>query len=423
MLKLFEIKFTDKCNTLPGGFWSGVDSAEGTASWRKSIYQIHLLPENNDEWTHWTVSTLICSVISSPGHWELLPKLVSWATESKTSEFRSTLSLLPVWPEVTDPEKFVFEDIAFATYLLFGLLSIWTESEKGLTHPGKGIDVRKWEITNILLCFWVWGCFLFQEMAITPSDGFLFLYTDWLIGNHSEELSPWIPVIAARQVISHPSPAGTLFCCFFDFYGKYRRRQFQKSQYKEYIDFISEISTACGFNTEEDCLRIPSTKRICSLLQSHCFNLTPYSAGVQVYIQGPGFQPRERIETVRNCTALPRDFVDGIGLRVANTAWVDQGQSLSGREVAELLEQETTECGGLHTLLKNNHQVFRVEGGMVHIRNWLVQTQRPRRLQGTRADVKRKPLLSGVLKIRACWFHAHHPHGCPLPAEECAFAH
>jgi tRNASer (uridine44-2'-O)-methyltransferase len=27
---------------------------------------------------------------------ELLPKLVRWATESKTSEFKSTLSLLPV---------------------------------------------------------------------------------------------------------------------------------------------------------------------------------------------------------------------------------------------------------------------------------------------------------------------------------------
>lgn len=27
-------------------------------------------------------------------------------------------SFLKVWPEVTDPEKFVFEDVAIATYLL-----------------------------------------------------------------------------------------------------------------------------------------------------------------------------------------------------------------------------------------------------------------------------------------------------------------
>lgn len=51
-------------------------------------------------------------------------------------------------------------------------------------------------------------------------------------------------------------------CCFFDFYGKYQRRQCKKSQYKEYIDFINEVSQVSGFNTEEDCLRIPSTKRV-----------------------------------------------------------------------------------------------------------------------------------------------------------------
>lgn len=33
---------------------------------------------------------------------------------------------------------------------------------------------------------------------------------------------------------------------------------------------------------------------------------------------GAGFQPRDRVETVRNCAALPRDFVDGVVLRVAN---------------------------------------------------------------------------------------------------------
>lgn len=32
---------------------------------------------------------------------------------------------------------------------------------------------------------------------------------------------------------------------------------------------------------------------------------------------GSGFQPRERVETVRNCAALPRDFVEGVVLRVA----------------------------------------------------------------------------------------------------------
>lgn len=32
----------------------------------------------------------------------------------------------------------------------------------------------------------------------------------------------------------------------------------------------------------------------------------------------PGFQPREKVEQIRNCAALPRDFVDDVVLNVAN---------------------------------------------------------------------------------------------------------
>ena len=37
-------------------------------------------------------------------------------------------------------------------------------------------------------------------MAITPDDSNVFPNCDWLIGNHSDELTPWIPIIAARCV-------------------------------------------------------------------------------------------------------------------------------------------------------------------------------------------------------------------------------
>lgn len=200
--------------------------------------------------------------------------------------------------------------------------------------------------------FVLFGSGLFQEKAITPGESLSLAGTDWLIGNHSDELTPWIPVMAARRVISMlnltqplecqlmslkgdyhyracermceacqyvTSLVGllgamlslrvrilvywtmsillkwlknskfstvmsqfafslTFFCsgcrssyscryfvlpcCFFDFYEKYQRRQCKKSQYKEYIDFITEVSKTSGFNTEEDCLRIPSTKRV-----------------------------------------------------------------------------------------------------------------------------------------------------------------
>lgn len=476
------------------------EDTEGQVSHRNTnIYQLHLLSTNSDQWVV-ELLALRPDVWFSDGvtyptlPWlsrELLPRLVRWATESRTSEFKSTLSLLPiekysfmyqklknkykdmvkVWPEVTDPEKFVYEDVAIASYLLV----LWGEerSNNGLSdkqsfvdlgcgngllvhilrnegHPGKGIDVRKRKI---------WDMYgpqtLLEETAITPGDEFLFPSTDWLIGNHSDELTPWIPVIAARS--SYSCRYFVLPCCFFDFYGKYQRRQCKKSQYKEYIDFITEVSEACGFKTDEDCLRIPSTKRVCLVGQSRNYeesdgrqaeeHRTLYihgrqvcSGGVENHDWGAGFQPRERVETVRNCAALPREFIDGVVLRVANAllgltkdedggvqdSW-NRGGSLSVGGVAELLEQETLkvlkkECGGLQTLLRNNHQVFRVEEGMVHIRDWRVQTHGPRG-KGTRADAKRKPLPAGALKTRACWFHGHHPHGCPLQAEDCAFAH
>lgn len=37
-------------------------------------------------------------------------------------------------------------------------------------------------------------------MALDPTIPALFPDVDWLIGNHSDELTPWIPVMAARYV-------------------------------------------------------------------------------------------------------------------------------------------------------------------------------------------------------------------------------
>uniref|UniRef100_H3CXQ9 tRNA (uracil-O(2)-)-methyltransferase n=1 Tax=Tetraodon nigroviridis TaxID=99883 RepID=H3CXQ9_TETNG len=474
-----------------------------------NIYQILLVQRD----CPWELHTLAPDAWFSDGvaypkpAWlcaDLLPKLVRWAAENRSSEFSSTLSLLPVeryslayqrlkdkyramvkvWPEVTDPEKFVYEDVAIATYLLV----LWAEERarkclaarqtfvdlgcgNGLLvhiltnegHSGKGIDVRKRKI---------WDMYgpetVLEEKAITPSESFLFPDTDWLIGNHSDELTPWISVIAARS--SYTCRYFVLPCCFYDFYGKYQRRQCKKSQYREYIDFIAEVGHISGFKTDEDCLRIPSTKRVCLVGMRRNYQL-PDEAEVErrraEYIQtrrsapgatcqrsdmrkdsggchgsgeahgsawGSGFQPRERVETVRNCAALPRDLVDRVVLRVVGallgmaedggggvTGDWNRGGSLSVSEAAGLLEPPTLqllkkECGGLQTLLKNNHQVFRVEGGRVFIRDW-------RDPRSSRTDPRRKPVAPGALKTRPCWFFHHHPQRCPLPAQDCAFAH
>ncbi|XP_032439582.1 putative tRNA (uracil-O(2)-)-methyltransferase isoform X2 [Xiphophorus hellerii] len=446
------------------------DSAAGRVSLKKcNIYQLRLCSKDCEQWA------LELHVLTSDGWFsdgvaypklpwlssDLLPKLVRWAAECKSSEFKSTLSLLPVekysltyqqlkekyksmvkvWPEVTNPEKFVYEDVAIATYLLV----LWAEERavKSVTdpqsfvdlgcgngllvhiltnegHPGRGIDVRRRRI---------WDMYgpqtELEEKAITPSESFLFPGTDWLIGNHSDELTPWIPVIAARS--SYSCRFFVLPCCFFDFYGKYQRRQCRKSQYKEYIDFIAEVSQVCGFNTEEDCLRIPSTKRVCLVGKSRTYKQSDEAEIDQrraSYIQsrqtstgaavqrsgvrkgrdcchgsvecddtsgsawGDGFQPRNGAETVRNCTALPRDVVDGVVQKVA--------EALLGMS-------EGTSSGDWNK---------GVEGGTVRIRDWR---------DGT--ESQRRPAVPGALKTRLCWFHAHHPQGCPLQEQNCTFAH
>ncbi|XP_059326972.1 probable tRNA (uracil-O(2)-)-methyltransferase [Ammospiza nelsoni] len=508
------------------------ENSEGKYLVKKSnIYQIQLKHIKDEEWSvsvvapfpeDWFSDGIVYPKLAWLGN-ELLSKLAKWSVEQKPSEFKSTLSLISVakyskvyqdlkekykemvkvWPEVTDPEKFVYEDVAIATYLLI----LWEEErkEKGLTkkqsfvdlgcgngllvhilnnegHPGRGIDVRRRKIWDM----YGPGTHL-EEATIIPGDSHLFPDTDWLIGNHSDELTPWIPVIAARS--SYSCCYFVLPCCFFDFHGKYSRRQCKKTQYREYLDFVAQVGFVCGFHVEEDCLRIPSTKRVSFVGKSRTypaaeralideqitqfinsrrtcavatcdrrlgFNHEHHSGGLckeagseppedETETAGtiwmPGFQPRGKVEQVRNCASLPRDFVDEVVLNVANlllnaaphkscsdkqggnmNTW-NQGESLSLREVAEHLDKEVlkklkSEYGGLQTLLKNNHQVFEVLNGRVHIRDW--RKEKPP--SKTKPEVKRR-LSAEAFKTRLCWFFIHHPDGCSLPSEACPYAH
>ncbi|CAJ0950873.1 unnamed protein product [Ranitomeya imitator] len=322
------------------------------------------------------------------------------------------------------------------------------------------------------------------ESAITPSDNYLFPDTDWIIGNHSDELTPWLPVIAARS--SYSCRFFVLPCCFFNFYGKYNRKSSNKTQYREYLDFVTEVGVQCGFIVEEDCLRIPSTKRVCLIGKSRGYSpaeepqadarraqyISSHAADSVTHAAAPGtcehntdsahdsitsdstehclqpepanwisgFRPRDKVEQVRNCASLPRDFTDKVVLQVAQLlleekdnrstdggaeqTW-NNGRSLPLREVAEVLEKETlhrlkNECGGLQTLLRNNHQVFQVMNSMVSIRDWTQETQTAS--DKHRTEAKRK-LSADALKTRLCWFYINHPSGCPRAAIHCPYAH
>ena len=51
-------------------------------------------------------------------------------------------------------------------------------------------------------------------------------------------------------------------CCQHDFNRRYSGKVKGKSQYQSYLAYVAQVGRACGFEVEEDTLRIPSTKRV-----------------------------------------------------------------------------------------------------------------------------------------------------------------
>ena len=77
--------------------------------------------------------------------------------------------------------------------------------------------------------------------TVVPSDSDLFPDADWLIGNHSDELTPWIPVIAARS--SSKTNFFLLPCCFWDFDRKYVRQTSVDTQYRRYVPVVQRVKS------------------------------------------------------------------------------------------------------------------------------------------------------------------------------------
>ncbi|KAG5347531.1 TRM44 methyltransferase, partial [Acromyrmex charruanus] len=377
--------------------------------------------------------------------------------------------MVNVWPENTDPMKFVYEDVAIATYLLLlwekerlekgtkelqsfldlgcgnGLL-VYILSSEG--HTGTGIDLRRRKI---------WDLFPksthLQVGTIIPSSDTVFPNVDWIIGNHSDELTPWIPVIAARS--SYECRFFLLPCCAYEFDGsKYRRCNAAESQYSEYMSYVKSVCEDCGFFTLVDRLRIPSTKRICFVGWKRTYakeNIATLDADIQRIINArsqvesvrteagdselwsASFKPRNSTEQTRNCTQLDKGLIlEIVNIVVAHLlrvscriplerkpgkTWNAGGQIGIG-EVAkliapEMLQQLRNECGGLQTLLKNHSHIFCVAQGKVQFR-----------IPGTGKKKKRRKNASTPLrKVKPCWFHKNHPDGCPALEIDCDFQH
>ncbi|KAF6036039.1 TRMT44 [Bugula neritina] len=437
---------------------------------------------------------LCCKTTSSQWlHHVLLPKLNKWASQPAAAVTKSVMSdsqetdgrpdelvstekyfekytrmkdvygkaICEIWPECTDPLKFVYEDVAIASYLI----CLWEkemEENSTLKRPsfvdvgcgngllvyiltaegfsGYGIDIRKRAI---------WDMFGdkadLREMSLIPSDSKLFSTSDWLIGNHSDELTPWIPVMAARS--SRNCRFFLLPCCPFDFYGKYQRSDASKSIYLQYLDYVCHITKQCGFIYQTDSLRIPSTRKQCiiglrkknipeseyQLLDTEIDNMTSSNnSGNTSLSSSTTFTPRAQVEPVRNCStvskALQQQIVRLVSDRLLATisykstttggTW-NCGGTLDLSEVADmcksqnLLQPLKAECGGIKTLLKNHHYIFKVtpEKG-----RYLV------RLNDYTINRKEKTPTSRY-KTKLCWFFTSHPDGCLLSADSCQYAH
>ncbi|XP_015438862.1 PREDICTED: probable tRNA (uracil-O(2)-)-methyltransferase [Dufourea novaeangliae] len=391
-----------------------------------------------------------------------------WELKEKYSR-----KLIKIWPENTDPMKFVYEDIAIATYLLL----LWEKErvERGIKdlqsfldlgcgngllvhilfsegHRGLGIDLRRRK---------VWDSYPpetpLQVSTIVPSSTTVYPGFDWIIGNHSDELTPWIPVIAARS--SDGCRFFLLPCCSYELDGtKYQRHCASKSQYSEYIDYIRSVCDICGFRTYIDKLRIPSTKRICLIGWERTVGdagTTEYriqemiSAKTMLIRRGSktheeavnigewvcNFKPRDTVEKVRNCTQLEKTLIVDIVKIVANQLlhngrmislegspeeiW-NAGRCLDLRQLAESIPRDVLirlrkECGGLQTLLKNHRHVFRVGDGKVEFRI-------PGK-EEVNGKLRKKKASSLRKKIKPCWFHENHPNGCPTTETICNYKH
>ena len=277
---------------------------------------------------------------------------------------------------------------------------------------------------------------------------------DWLIGNHSDELTPWIPVIAARS--SYKCRFFLLPCCAYEFDGrKYQRDSASRSQYSDYMLYVQKIGEKCGFKIEVDKLRIPSTKRTCFIGIDRTYSednnreeeirrvieersLNQATDSLKSHEKNnqwsSDFKPRKSIEKVRNCTQVDKnliteivDIVSGqllqkariISLKGGRT-WNAGGQiglsELATIILPESLKSLKNECGGLQTLLKNNGHIFCVEMGKVRFRM-------PGAENTSNRKPKKKPKENKIRKEKVCWFYENHPDGCPLIDQECNFKH
>lgn len=142
------------------------------------------------------------------------------------------------------------------------------------------------------------------------------------------------------------------------------------------------------------------------------------------------FNPRAKIEAVRNCTKIDRNLKDSIvkiifdhllateELDEPYRGW-NKGGVISLSEAVKLissndLKKLKSECGGLQTLLRNRPQIFSVHNGQINIKVPLKLCDK---------KISEKSLRKNVIRSSPCYFFNNHPHSCPLTYDDCSYKH
>ncbi|EPQ50435.1 DUF1613-domain-containing protein [Gloeophyllum trabeum ATCC 11539] len=224
------------------------------------------------------------------------------------------------WCEGTDPLKHVFEDIGIATYLML----LWKDTFASATAPTENVEKVNVETFNPfdhqLTLFTSISCGNGLLVHILTAEGYAGHGVDvrarlswshyppatraalhvhaldptspardpylapgvFLIGNHADELSPWVPVLAA---LSGAAGYLSIPCCAWAFDARFTRSAAKAalfpvpahdsrfaeelglgadgnntSAYAAYRIWLAALSAWCGWEVECDALRIPSTR-------------------------------------------------------------------------------------------------------------------------------------------------------------------
>lgn len=202
--------------------------------------------------------------------------------------------LIAGWKEATDPAKHVFEEMGIAAFLI----GLWTlsyhQKGEGWQKEIKFVDVG---CGNGLLSYILaregftgigldmrarksWSSYTpsasLKQWTFQPSTLLLPHHPDthsewtnaWLIGNHADQLTPWLPLLA-----THHRAAGfiNLPCCYYALDGTRDFRLLLKtggasspvSRNEQYLAYVSQLHERFGWQVELDPLRIPSTRNWC----------------------------------------------------------------------------------------------------------------------------------------------------------------